>query len=167
MAHPQHRTTSPRQRAAPQQTPAAPQDPAPAQAQEPPDPPATPPSAPAETPAAPSAELPAPFRDPALRGCTVLLQAVVCAPGRLSQGEARRLLRDALPGPVFVAALAAAVERGYALGLDGECLCVTARGRRLRGVMPPGSRVVRLVEGASWEHPHGPPARRRPEPFHL
>lgn len=105
--------------------------------------------------------------DVCLRGCVALLQAIVSAPGRLSQGEARQLLRHALPGSAFDEALAAAVERGYALGLDGECLCVTARGRRLRGVMPPGSRVVRLVEGASWEHPHGPPARRRPEPFHL
>ena len=111
---------------------------------------------------------PPPAEDRHLRGCTALLQAVVCAPGRLSQSEARRLLRDALPGSAFDEALAAAVARGYALGLDGECLCVTARGRRLKGVMPPGSRVVRLIEGASWEHPHGPPpARRRPEPFHL
>ena len=110
---------------------------------------------------------PPPAEDRHLRGC-VALQAIVCAPGRLSQSEARRLLRDALPGSAFDEALAAAVARGYALGLDGECLCVTARGRRLNGVMPPGSRVVRLVEGASWEHPHGPPpARRRPGPFRL
>ena len=48
------------------------------------------------------------------------------------------------------------------LGLDGMCLAVTARGRALPGVMPPTARVVRMVAGASWEHPDGPPAQAAP-----
>lgn len=91
-----------------------------------------------------------------------LLACVVRARGRLSEAEARTLCRHELPGKAFDLAQALAVDNGYLLGLDGMCLVVTARGRALPGVMPPTARVVRMVAGASWEHPDGPPAQAAP-----
>jgi hypothetical protein len=87
-----------------------------------------------------------------------LLACVVRARGRLSEADARTLCRHELPGKAFDLAQALAVDNGYLLALDGMCLVVTAAGRLLPGVMPPTARQVRLVEGASWEHPDGPPA---------
>lgn len=91
-----------------------------------------------------------------------LLACVVRARGRLSEADARTLCRHELPGKAFDLAQALAVDNGYLLALDGMCLVVTAAGRLLPGVMPPTARQVRLVEGASWEHPDGPPAQAPP-----
>ncbi len=99
----------------------------------------------------------APALPKALQPVVCLLACVVRARGRLNEAEARQLLRHELPGKAFALAQAIAVDSGYLLGLDGMCLAVTARGRALPGVMPPTARVVRMVEGASWEHPDGPP----------
>lgn len=104
----------------------------------------------------------APALPKALQPVVCLLACVVRARGRLNEAEARQLLRHELPGKAFALALAIAVDSGYLLGLDGMCLSVTARGRALPGVMPPTARVVRMVEGASWEHPDGPPAQAAP-----
>ncbi len=100
----------------------------------------------------------APALPKALQLVVCLLACVVRARGRLNEAEARQLLRHELPGKAFELALAIAVDSGYLLGLDGMCLAVTARGRALPSVMPPTARVVRMVEGASWEHPDGSPA---------
>ena len=97
-----------------------------------------------------------------------LLACVVRARGRLSEMEARQLCRHALPGKAFDLAQAIAVDNGYLLACDGECLCVTAKGRLLPGVMPPTARLVRMVEGASWEHPDGPPGNAEaPTIYHV
>lgn len=88
---------------------------------------------------------------------SALLACVVRARGRLDEAEARRLCRFELPGRDFDRALSDAIGAGHLLGLDGMCLVVTASGRALPGVMPPNARVARMVEGASWEHPDGPP----------
>jgi hypothetical protein len=80
-----------------------------------------------------------------------LLACVVRARGRLSEADARTLCRHELPGKAFDLAQALAVDNGYLLALDGMCLVVTAAGRLLPGVMPPTARLVRMVEGASWE----------------
>ena len=104
----------------------------------------------------------APALPKALQPVVCLLACVVRARGRLNEAEARQLLRHELPGKAFALAQAIAVDSGYLLGLDGMCLAVTARGRALPGVMPPSARVVRMVAGASWEHPDGPPAQAAP-----
>ena len=104
----------------------------------------------------------APALPKALQPVVCLLACVVRARGRLNEAEARQLLRHELPGKTFALAQAIAVDSGYLLGLDGMCLVVTARGRALPGVMPPTARVVRMVAGASWEHPDGPPAQVAP-----
>lgn len=104
----------------------------------------------------------APALPKALQPVVCLLACVVRARGRLNEAEARQLLRHELPGKAFALAQAIAVDSGYLLGLDGMCLSVTARGRALPGVMPPTARVVHMVEGASWEHPDGPPAQAAP-----
>ena len=97
-----------------------------------------------------------------------LLACVVRARGRLSEMEARQLCRHALPGKAFDLAQAIAVDNGYLLACDGECLVVTAEGRLLPGVIPPTARLVRLVEGASWEHPDGPPGNAEaPTVYHV
>ena len=97
-----------------------------------------------------------------------LLACVVRARGRLSEMEARRLCRHALPRKAFDLAQAIAVDNGYLLACDSECLCVTAKGRLLPGVMPPTARLVRMVEGASWEHPDGPPGNAEsPTVYHV
>lgn len=97
-----------------------------------------------------------------------LLACVVRARGRLSEMETRQLCRHALPGKAFDLAQAIAVDNGYLLACDGECLVVTAAGRLLPGVMPPTARLVRMIEGASWEHPDGPPsAAEAPTVYHV
>jgi hypothetical protein len=97
-----------------------------------------------------------------------LLACVVRARGRLSEADARTLCRHELPGKAFDLAQALAVDNGYLLALDGMCLVVTAAGRLLPGVMPPTARLVRMVEGASWEHPDGPPsATEAPIVYHI
>ncbi len=104
----------------------------------------------------------APALPKALQPVVCLLACVVRARGRLNEAEARQLRRHELPGKAFALAQAIAVESGSLLGRDGMCLAAAARGRALPGVMPPTARVVRMVAGASWEHPDGPPAQAAP-----
>lgn len=130
------------------------------------------PRPPAGAPAKPSpAAVPARTAEALDRGraaVVALLACVVRARGRLSEMEARQLCRHALPGKAFDLAQAIAVDNGYLLACDGECLVVTAAGRLLPGVMPPTARLVRMVEGASWEHPDGPPsATEAPTIYHV
>lgn len=87
---------------------------------------------------------------------TQLLASVVRSRDRLMETDARYLMRSVLPGKLFDLVQAVAVDSGLLQGCDGEHLYVTAKGRKLPGVMPPNARTVAMVEGASWANPSGP-----------
>ena len=124
--------------------------------------PQKPPARPQEAAGAPPALRIDPSKEQSMQALVVhLLATVVRARDRLSEEDARHLLRTALPGKLYDLAQAVAVDSGLLQACDGEHLYVTARGRKLPGVMPPNARVVRMVAGASWEHPNGPPLPRK------